>query len=97
MYDKAKVLTSISDLVPIYSEVFELLNDHHGGLKYRSKTYGWNKPLGSDNVYLKGKLKTEKGIVSQVIDKKQPISGYRAMMTFRLRKWTVLPMISQLI
>jgi len=70
LYDKAKDLNFVSDLVPLYTEVFELLNDHHGGLKYKGKTYGWNKPAGSTNAYLKGKLKTEKTVVSQLIDKK---------------------------
>jgi len=70
LYDKAKDLNFVSDLVPLYTEVFELLNDHHGGLKYKGKTYGWNKPAVSANAYLKGKLKSEKTVVSQLIDKK---------------------------
>lgn len=70
LYDKAKDLNIVSDLAPLYTEVFELLNDHHGGLKYKGKTYGWNKPAGSANAYLKGKLKSEKEVVSQLIDKK---------------------------
>jgi len=70
LYDKAKDLNSVSAVAPLYTEVFELLNDHHGGLKYKGKTYGWNKPAGSANAYLKGKLKTEKAVVSQLIDKK---------------------------
>ncbi len=69
LYNRAKDLNSVSDLAPLYSEVFELLNDHHGGLKYKDKTYGWNKPSVSANTYLKGKLKTEKAVVSQVINK----------------------------
>ncbi len=69
LYNRAKDLNSVSDLAPLYSEVFEILNDHHGGLKYKDKTYGWNKPSVSANAYLKGKLKTEKAVVSQVINK----------------------------
>lgn len=70
LYDKAKDLNFVSDLVPLYTEVFELLNDHHGGLKYKGKTYGWNKHAASAKAYLKSKLKTEKTVVSQLIDKK---------------------------
>ncbi|MBE4948220.1 S41 family peptidase [Chryseobacterium culicis] len=69
LYTKAKDLNSVSELAPIYAKVFELLKDHHGGLKYKGKTYGWNKPGSSANVYLKEKLKTEKSVVSQVIGK----------------------------
>lgn len=69
LYTKAKDLNSVSELAPIYAQVFELLKDHHGGLKYKGKTYGWNKPGSSANVYLKEKLKTEKSVVSRVIGK----------------------------
>lgn len=65
---KAQDLNSVSDLAPLYTEVFQMLNDHHGGLKYKGKTFGWNKSPGSTNSYLKDKLKTEKHVVSKVID-----------------------------
>lgn len=42
LYGKAKDLNSISELAPLYTEVFKLLNDHHGILKYKGKTYGWS-------------------------------------------------------
>lgn len=69
LYSKAKDLNSFSELAPLYTEVFELLKDHHGGLKYKGKTYGWSKPSGPSNAYLQGKIKTEKAVVSQVIGK----------------------------
>lgn len=69
-YSKAKDLNSISELPPLYSEIFKLLNDHHGSLKYKGKTYGWNKPAISENAYLKEKLKTDKAVVSLIIDKR---------------------------
>ncbi|MPT33281.1 MAG: hypothetical protein E2600_16790 [Chryseobacterium sp.] len=40
LYNKARNLDSVSDLAPLYTEVFKLLNDYHGGLKYKGKTYG---------------------------------------------------------
>lgn len=69
LYSKAQDLHSVSELGPLYAEVFELLKDHHGGLKYKGMTYGWSRPLRSGNPYLKDKLKTEKATVSRVIDK----------------------------
>lgn len=68
LYSKAKDLHAVSEIAPLYTEVFELLKDHHGGLKYKDMTYGWNRPVHSDNAYLKDKLKTEKAVVSRVID-----------------------------
>ncbi|MFL9835814.1 S41 family peptidase [Chryseobacterium terrae] len=69
LYGKAKDLNSISELAPLYTEVFKLLNDHHGSLKYKGKTYGWSKAAVEANVYLKGKLKTEKSVLSTTINK----------------------------
>lgn len=69
-YSKAKDYNSVSELPPLYSEIFMLLNDHHGSLKYKGKTYGWNKPAISKNAYLKDKLKFDKAVVSQIIDRR---------------------------
>jgi len=69
LYSKGQNLDQISELAPLYAEVFELLGDHHGGLKYKDKTYGWNKAPGVDNAYLKTRLKSETTVVSQVIGK----------------------------
>lgn len=69
LYNKAQDLHSVSELAPLYSEVFELLRDHHGGLKYKGKTFGWNKSSSSTNSYLKNKVETEKAVVTQVLDK----------------------------
>lgn len=70
LYSKSENLSSVDELAPLYEDVFQKLNDHHGGLKYKGKTYGWNKPLASNNFYLKEKIKTEKMVRSKVIDKK---------------------------
>ncbi|UQB68163.1 S41 family peptidase [Epilithonimonas zeae] len=70
LYSKSENLSSVDELVPLYEDVFQKLNDHHGGLKYKGKTYGWQKPLVSNNSYLKEKIKTEKTVHSKVIDKK---------------------------
>ncbi|MDQ1150376.1 carboxyl-terminal processing protease [Sphingobacterium zeae] len=70
LYSKAKNLDTVSDLAPLYTEVFRLLRDHHGSLKYKDRTYGWDKAERPENTYLKGRLKTEKAVVSQIIDRR---------------------------
>ncbi|MDE5518203.1 S41 family peptidase [Elizabethkingia meningoseptica] len=69
LYNKAQNLDRVSEAAPLYAEVFELLGDYHGSLKYKGRSYGWNKDLATNNVYLKGKLKAQKSVVSKVIDK----------------------------
>lgn len=69
LYGKAQGLNSVAELAPLYTEVFKLLNDHHGGLKYKGKTYGWSKAAPTANVYLKAKLRTENTVLSTTIDK----------------------------
>lgn len=69
LYNKSQNLNSIDDVAPFYKEVFKQLNDYHGGLKYKGKTYGWNNPSSIANPYLKEKIKVEKKVVSKVIDK----------------------------
>lgn len=69
LYSKAQNLDQVSEAAPLYPKVFELLADYHGNLKYKGKTYGWSKPGGSGNAYLKGMLKNEKSVISQVIHK----------------------------
>ncbi len=70
LYDKSQNMNSIDEIAPLYSEVFKQLNDYHGGLKYKGKTYGWNGPNPSTNTYLKDKIKIDKRTYSKVIDKK---------------------------
>lgn len=70
LYSKSENLSSVDELAPLYEDVFQKLDDHHGSLKYKGKTYGWQKPLASNNSYLKEKIKTEKFVQSKIIDKK---------------------------
>jgi len=70
LYSKSENLSSVDELAPLYEDVFQKLHDHHGSLKYKGKTYGWQKPLASNNSYLKEKIKTEKFVQSKIIDKK---------------------------
>ncbi len=69
LYDKSQNMNSIDEIAPLYSEVFKQLNDYHGGLKYKGKTYGWNGPNPRTNTYLKDKIKIDKRTHSKVIDK----------------------------
>jgi len=73
LYNKSQNLNSVDEVAPLYEKVFQQLNDHHGGLKYKGKTYGWNNPNSATNAYLKNKIKTNKSTFSKVIDKK---TGY---------------------
>jgi len=70
LYNKSQSLNSIDEIAPLYKEVFKQLNDYHGSLKYKGKTYGWQNPNAATNLYLKDKIKTDKSTFSKVIDKK---------------------------
>lgn len=70
LYNKSQNLNSIDEVAPLYEEVFKQLNDYHGGLKYKGKTYGWSNPNVVANAYLKNKIKTDKSTFSKVIEKK---------------------------
>lgn len=70
LYNRSKDVQSLDQVAPFYKEVFKDLNDHHGSLKYKGKTYGWDKALAASNPYLKNKIKSEDKVVSTVIDKR---------------------------
>jgi C-terminal processing protease CtpA/Prc len=70
LYNKSKNVNSLNEIPPFYEEVFKLLNDHHGSLTYKGKNYGWIKNSSTTNFYLKQKIKTEKKVISKVLDKK---------------------------
>ncbi|MBC9933204.1 S41 family peptidase [Chitinophaga qingshengii] len=59
----------MDEVAPLYKEVFEQLNDHHGGLKYKGKTFGWSKPAALSNTYLKERIKDDK-VASEAINGK---------------------------
>lgn len=68
LYTESQKFTSMDDIAPLYEEVFKRLNDHHGNLKYKGKTYGWHVPLKIENTYIKSRLKNEKSVVSTVLN-----------------------------
>lgn len=68
LYTKSESAVSLDEIAPLYKEVFKRLNDHHGNLQYKGKSYGWNKPLNSENPYVKSRLKSEKIVVSDVLN-----------------------------
>jgi carboxyl-terminal processing protease len=49
VYDKASDAQQYEDILNIYPFIFERINDHHGSLKFRSRTYSWNKPLQNES------------------------------------------------
>ena len=42
VYEKAAGATTYEDILPLYSYIFEQLDDHHGMLKFKNKSYYWN-------------------------------------------------------
>jgi len=68
LYAESEKLTSTDSLAPLYEEVFKRLNDYHGNLKYKGKTYGWQAPLNIENTYVKNRLKNAKSVVSTVLN-----------------------------
>ncbi|WP_334126410.1 S41 family peptidase [Empedobacter brevis] len=68
LYKNSKKLNSLDQVAPLFEEVFEALNDYHGSLKYKGKTYGWTKDTSYVNAYLKSKLKEETNVSSLILD-----------------------------
>lgn len=69
LYTKSINQQSVDNIAPLFEEVFKSLNDYHGALKYKGKTYGWTKSSLSNNSYLKDKLKKEKAVKSLLLNK----------------------------
>lgn len=44
IYGRTKAAQSIEEILPIYSYIFQKIEDHHGWLSYKDKTYRWNTP-----------------------------------------------------
>ncbi|WP_316804369.1 S41 family peptidase [Pedobacter nototheniae] len=42
IYHKASGAKTYEDILPLYRYIFEQIDDHHGSLKFKGKTYGWN-------------------------------------------------------
>jgi carboxyl-terminal processing protease len=43
VYSKASEAKSYEDILILYPYIFEQIDDHHGSLQFKDKTYGWNK------------------------------------------------------
>ena len=41
VYAKASGAKTYEDILPLYSYIFEQIDDHHGSLNYKNKSYGW--------------------------------------------------------
>ena len=54
VYKKASGAKRYEDILPIYPYIFEQIDDHHGSLKYKDKTYSWNK---SDGIKVSNTIK----------------------------------------
>jgi carboxyl-terminal processing protease len=48
IYNKAAGAKRYEEILSIYPYIFEEIDDHHGSLKYKNKTYSWNKNDGTE-------------------------------------------------
>ena len=70
VYLKASGAKKYEDILNIYPFIFQKIDDHHGSLKYKSKTYSWNKPLQNEsNVAIKSATKKYLNVRSERIGK----------------------------
>ncbi|GAA4311300.1 S41 family peptidase [Nibribacter koreensis] len=62
-YAKAKGAKTYEDVLPVYPFLFEQLNDYHGWLTYKGKTYAWNKKRDqAKNPAVQVELKKKPGV-----------------------------------
>jgi carboxyl-terminal processing protease len=54
VYSKASRAKRYEDILVVYPYIFEQIDDHHGSLKYKDKTYSWNK---SDGIKVNNTIK----------------------------------------
>lgn len=53
VYARVSGAKRYEDILPVYPYIFEQIDDHHGSLKYKSKSYSWNKrggPMVNDAI-----------------------------------------------
>ena len=67
VYNKASGAKRYEDILPIYSYIFEQIDDHHGSLKYNDKTYSWNKKGIKVNNTIKAATKKYLSVHSEKI------------------------------
>ncbi len=54
VYSKSSGAKRYEDILAIYPYIFEQIDDHHGSLKYKDKTYSWHK---SDGIKVNNTIK----------------------------------------
>lgn len=54
VYRKTAGAKTYEDILPVYSYIFEQIDDHHGSLKFKQKTYGW---AGNDQPKVNNTIK----------------------------------------
>lgn len=70
LYEKTSQLSHLDELPPYYTDVFKALNDHHGALKFKEKTIGWSIKLQGENNVVKGLIKTDNKVHSEILKTK---------------------------
>ncbi len=90
---ESEKLASLDEVAPLYEHVFRGLDDSHGNLTYKGKTYGWRVPLNRENAYIKTRLKNEKSVVSAELQDRFGYIRIPGNNDLPLRKSTVLLLI----
>lgn len=69
IYEKTKDADSIEAILPIYSHLFEKLEDHHGWLSYKDKSYRWTKNNEKQkNEIVKASIKKYEKVYATLLD-----------------------------
>jgi carboxyl-terminal processing protease len=70
VYDRASGAKRYEDVLSIYPYIFEQIDDHHGSLKYKNKTYSWDKTDGASvNNTIRAATKKYSSVRSEKIGK----------------------------
>ncbi|MCX2452530.1 S41 family peptidase [Pedobacter sp. PLR] len=70
VYKKTAGARTYEDILPVYTYIFEQIDDHHGSLKFKQKTYGWTgKEQPNVNNLIKAATKKYTNVRSERIGK----------------------------
>jgi carboxyl-terminal processing protease len=69
VYQKAAGAQTYEAVLPIYPFIFEQIGDHHGALKYKSKSYYWPMPSAYSNQVVKQAVKKYDSVKVQKLSK----------------------------
>jgi carboxyl-terminal processing protease len=73
IYKKANGAVTYEDVLPLYPYIFEKINDHHGALKFKGKSYYWKTPVSYKNVAVINAIKRYDTVIVKLL---KPGIGY---------------------